>query len=314
MKYCEEYAALLDPYVDGELSGEEVARVREHVAECPGCRTYVEGALAIRAAFPDVEETAVPEGFAEGVMAAVRKSEERRQEEAVTATRKNGYWKRVLLPLAACFALVVLLRTIPGAGKDAPANAPAAAMDAAVSYSAAESEAETYDYGAADVPAAAPYGLAAAPRAADSEASPEEADDAPPRETAGGTAPEGEEGAGSSRILTAPPAAPRNGPDADNGAAEAPVPQPEGAAVTAAAEPAAAEGGGRVIRLTAAQAGELLAELPYTVEADGAHCYQLPSGDFDALLETLAEQGISPAQEAAEDFPAGYDLVYVTKE
>lgn len=73
MKYCEEYAALLDPYVDGELSGEEAARVREHVAECSGCRTYVEGALAIRAAFPDVEETAVPEGFAEGVMAAVRK-------------------------------------------------------------------------------------------------------------------------------------------------------------------------------------------------------------------------------------------------
>ena len=309
MKYCEEFAALLDPYVDGELSAEEAARVQTHLTTCPGCRRYVDDALAIRAAFPEAEETAVPEGFAESVMAAVRESEGKK-----AAGRRRVYWRNVMLPLAACFALVVLLRTIPGAGKDAPANAPAAAMDAAVSYSAAESEAETYDYGAADVPAAAPYGLAAAPRAADSEASPEEADDAPPRETAGGTAPEGEEGAGSSRILTAPPAAPRNGPDADNGAAEAPVPQPEGAAVTAGAEPAAAEGGGRVIRLTAAQAGELLAELPYTVEADGAHCYQLPSGDFDALLETLAEQGISPAQEAAEDFPAGYDLVYVTKE
>lgn len=294
MKYCEEFAALLDLYVDGELSAGEAARVQTHLTACPGCRRYVDDALAIRAAFPEAEETVVPEGFAESVMAAVRESEGKK-----AAGRRRVYWRNVMLPLAACFALVVLLRTIPGAGKNAPADAPAA-MDAAVSYSAAEGEAESCDYGAADAPAAAPYGLAAAPRAADSEASPEEADDAPPQETAGGTAPEGKEGAGSSRVLTAPPAAPRNGPAADNGAAKEPVPQPEG--------------GGRVIRLTAAQAGELLAELSYTVEADGAHCYQLPSGDFDALLETLAEQGISPAQEAAEDFPAGYDLVYVTKE
>nr|WP_325185244.1 zf-HC2 domain-containing protein [uncultured Oscillibacter sp.] len=308
MKYCEEFAALLDLYVDGELSAEEAARVQTHLKTCPGCRRYVDDALAIRAAFPEAEETAVPEGFAESVMAAVRESEGKK-----AAGRRRVYWRNVMLPLAACFALVVLLRTIPGAGKDAPADAPAAAMDTAVSYSAAESEAETYDYGAADAPAAAPYGLAAAPQAADSEASPEEADAAPPQETAGGMTPK-EEGAGSSRILTAPTAAPQDGPAADNGAAEVPAPQPEEAAVTAAAEPDAAEGGGRVIRLTAAQAGELLAELPYTVEADGAHCYQLPSGDFDALLETLAEQGIFPTQEPAEDFPAGYDLVYVTKE
>lgn len=311
MKYCEEFAALLDPYVDGELSAEEAARVQTHLTTCPGCRRYVDDALAIRAAFPEAEETAVPENFAESVMAAVREAAGKKG-----AGRRRVYWRNVMLPLAACFALVVLLRTIPGAGKDAPAGAPSAAMDTAVSYSAAESEAETYDYGAADAPAAVPYGLAAAPQAADSEASPEEADAAPPQETAGGevlpeaanhAAPKEAGSAGSSRILTGPAAA-------DNGAAEVPAPQPEEAAVTAAAEPDAAEGGGRAIRLTAAQAGELLAELPYTVEADGARCYQLPSGDFDALLETLAEQGISPAQEAAEDFPAGCDLVYVTKE
>lgn len=291
MKYCEEFAALLDPYVDGELTGEEAARVRAHLADCPGCRRYVDDALAVRAAFPEAEETAVPEGFAESVMAAVRESEAAGNR---TGGRRRMYWRKVLLPLAACFALVVLLRTIPGAGNDAPAAAPAA-MDAAVSRGAAESEAEAYEYGAAAAPAA-PYSLAAAPQAADSEASPEEA---------GGAAPKEEGGAGSSRILMAPTTALQDGPAAGNGTAETPVPQPE---------PAAAAGGGRVIRLTAAQAGELLAELPYTVEADGARCYQLPGGDFDALLETLAERGISPAQEAAEDFPEGYDLVYVTEE
>ena len=53
MKYCEEYAALLDLYVDGELSGEEAARVRAHLESCPSCQAYVDGALAIRAAFPE---------------------------------------------------------------------------------------------------------------------------------------------------------------------------------------------------------------------------------------------------------------------
>ena len=37
MKCCEEYAALLDPFVDGELTPEEMERVREHLEDCPGC-------------------------------------------------------------------------------------------------------------------------------------------------------------------------------------------------------------------------------------------------------------------------------------
>ena len=35
MKYCEEYAALLDLYVDGELSPGEMAAVQEHLDQCP---------------------------------------------------------------------------------------------------------------------------------------------------------------------------------------------------------------------------------------------------------------------------------------
>ena len=34
MKYCEQYAALLDLFVDGELAGAEMERVRDHLAEC----------------------------------------------------------------------------------------------------------------------------------------------------------------------------------------------------------------------------------------------------------------------------------------
>lgn len=52
MTYCKEFSALLDPYIDGELSPEETARVREHLHTCDGCRAYVQAALAIRDAFP----------------------------------------------------------------------------------------------------------------------------------------------------------------------------------------------------------------------------------------------------------------------
>ena len=47
MKYCEEYAALLDLFVDGELSLEEMLRVQEHLDTCPACRAYVDDALAM---------------------------------------------------------------------------------------------------------------------------------------------------------------------------------------------------------------------------------------------------------------------------
>ncbi len=284
MKYCEEYAALLDPYVDGELSGEEAARVRNHVAECPGCRTYVEGALAIRAAFPDVEETAVPEGFAEGVMAAVRKSEERRQEEAVTATRKNGYWKRVLLPLAACFALVLILRTVPAGGsKGAVMTAVGSGLPAAAdSASPAEEGGVQYSM----------------------------ADPAPQTET-GETAPFND------RMVRAAPLPQAIQEEPADPSAES-TPEERGTVATASNGGRIAVQTPRAIRLTAAQAGELLEELPHTTAEDGVRCYQLTWEEFDRLLDSLAERDIVPEEQEdapeAEGLSEGYDLVYVTEE
>lgn len=107
MKYCEEYAALLDLYVDGELSPEEMAAVQEHLDQCPDCRRYVDEILEIRAAFPDVEETPVPEGFADGVMEAIRAASPAPRK---TTHRKTGRrWIKVLAPLAACIAVAVLV-------------------------------------------------------------------------------------------------------------------------------------------------------------------------------------------------------------
>lgn len=111
MKLCEEYAALLDLYVDGELSLEELEQVQAHLDACPACRAYVDDALAISAAFPDPEETEVPDGFAERVMARIRA-------EAPPAPKKQKKtpWVGVLASLVACCAIVFLQQNGPLSG------------------------------------------------------------------------------------------------------------------------------------------------------------------------------------------------------
>lgn len=136
MKYCEEYAALLDLFVDGELPAEEMKRVGDHLAQCPGCRAYVDDALAIRAAFPDVEDTAVPEGFAQGVMERVRESAAGERETAARKRRSLRRWMGTAA-LAACCALVILLRTGPAGGGSVPAGG-AAINENSVTASVAE--------------------------------------------------------------------------------------------------------------------------------------------------------------------------------
>lgn len=109
MKCCEEYAALLDAWIDGECSAEEAARVREHLKTCAGCRDYVQAALAMRDAFPDWEETPVPEAFSSGVMSAIRSG-------TVPRKKRKAPWGRVLVSLAACCAIMVLVRFGPFGG------------------------------------------------------------------------------------------------------------------------------------------------------------------------------------------------------
>ena len=110
MKYCNDYAALLDLFVDGELTPAEMADIQAHLDTCPGCRAYVDDALAMRAAFPEVEDTVIPEGFADSVMAAVAASV------PVKKPARKTPWLKVAMPLAACLALVIVLQNGPASG------------------------------------------------------------------------------------------------------------------------------------------------------------------------------------------------------
>ena len=300
MNICEEYAALLDLYVDGELSPEDMDRVRAHLETCSGCRAYVDDALAIRAAFPDGEDTEVPAGFAESVMSAVQAAA---QERPAAPQAKKRHWGRLLLPLAACCAIVILLHGVTGS-KNSPvefATASSSATDTATTES--ESIAETEE-AAAEAPAETP-----ADGAADGGAAPE-------TRVAFTTSDAGT--CASVNDQASSKALPETGVvEVPAGAAvpEAQAEEPEEAGVEAASSVSAFA----TLRLTTAQAGELLAEHTPVSDADGVLCYELSREDYDALLAALADTGITPepdAESAASDgaMADGFALVYVADE
>ena len=301
MKYCEDCAALLDLYVDRELSPEDMDRVRAHLETCSGCRAYVDDALAIRAAFPDVEDTEVPTGFAESVMSAVQAAA---QERPAAPQAKKRHWGRVLLPLAACCAIVILLRGVTGS-KNSPvefATASSAADTAAITES--ENIAETEE-AAVEAPAeTAPAGGTA------------ESGGTPETRVAFTTS---DAGTGASvNDQASSKALPETGVvEVPAGAAvpEAQAEEPEEAGVEAASSVSAFA----TLRLTTAQAGELLAEHTPVSDADGVLCYELSREDYDALLAALADNGVTPEpdeESAASDgaMADGFALVYVADE
>ena len=127
-----ENTALLDAFVDGELTSDEMIQVQAHLDECPECRAYVDDALAIRAAFPTAEDLPLPADFAKNVMEAVEKAPQSRP--------KKQPWGK-LAAAAACLAVIVLVQhgALGSAGStdnNFSAYDTAAAMDVAAAESA----------------------------------------------------------------------------------------------------------------------------------------------------------------------------------
>lgn len=270
MRYCEEFAALLDPYIDNELSPEETARVREHLRTCDGCRAYVQAALLMRDAFPEAEDAVVPEGFAEGVMAAIRA-------DAAPRKRPRSRWQRTLLPLAACFAVVVLaVSTLPRSGDTAvrddrttqtesqlPESASVSAADSGAEDSAADAAQAEEDTAATNAPAT---------------------DDASASETqpASSGVQEGAEA-----------------PSADARTTSLPETSSSEAAESAAAPAPYAVQALPCLTLTEQEAGTLLERFTPVSDEDGTLIYELTAAEYADLLEQLEQQGMTVAGAAA---------------
>ncbi len=268
MKYCEKYAALLDPFVDGELPPEEMEQVREHLKNCPGCQAYVDGALAIRAGFPEVEDTVVPEGFAGDVMELIRKSGNKKMTE-----RRRGFrrWMETAA-LAACCALVVLVRT--GTTRGEKSAAPAGEESGTMCY---DTSAVTEDV------------AELSPHAEMGETVPEEPSESPAE-------------APTEKMESR--AAMRSG-DAEADVEEAPVPaltanmSPEapGTMMDGAQPYASGSEATATLCLKQEEAGDLLDGFDVVWKNDLKWCYQLNAEEFRALLEALDRQEEMPEEE-----------------
>lgn len=255
MKYCETFAALLDPFVDGELSPEEMTRVQAHLDECPACRAYVDDALAIRAAFPDADDMELPENFAETVMARIQ-AEAAPRAEAAAQKRKSRPWVKALASLAACCAIVLLAGPLlfsNHAKMEAASTSAAAAPAERAMESSVEETTEEAAPAEAEAPAAEAYDIAE------------------PEET-GGTEP----------AAPAPASVTAAKPE------EAPSKSDAPAAFQTA------DGGGIISTLTLPpEAASLLAGFTPVEETDTQARYELTRQDCDVLRSALDRAGIA---------------------
>ena len=142
MKCCEQYAAALSAFVDGELSENEKEEVLSHVEHCRNCREYLSELMIVHTMFEEMPELDAPEGFSERVL-------ERVHEEKRARSRHRRAWPRVL---AACFALLVVtaaawkLAPAMGSSNDSAADCNTSGNDTASAPAASGDTAEDFTY------------------------------------------------------------------------------------------------------------------------------------------------------------------------
>lgn len=276
MKTHEEFEALLDAFVDGELSSEDMQAVQDHLNTCPDCRAYVDSALAIRAAFPTVEDTPVPEGFADGVMEAI-------QAQSAPQKKQSQPWKKLLLPLAACIAIVVV-QTVHPTFTHTPVE-DNRTRDAVPNLEYASESAED---NAAQPPEAA--------------AEPTPAPDAVENET-------------SSQPPEAAEVSPQS-PKTESTEESSQPPDVSAASISPLRETEidAAPSYFVQITLTAQDVGDALNDLQSTSETDEAIHYEMTADQYAALEAALTERHIVPVEKsAAKTTTSGLALVTVLK-
>ena len=253
-----ENTALLDAFVDGELTAAEMAEVQAHLAECPGCQAYVDDALAIRADFPTADSTELPADFTDHIMQAVAKTPQSRP--------KKQPWGK-LAAAAACLAVIVLVQYGAGLSSRNTSNEAAAyTADCAAAESTVERSADASSGDDADScqpmdspdDSGEPDSVAADSGESDSVAA-DSAQQANRSKSTDGTA----------SIQSA----------YQNGKSAVPV-------ITGADLP--------TVRVSATEIGDLLDDRTPTEQKDtGVVRYLLTRTEFDALAEELADQGVT---------------------
>ena len=253
-----ENTALLDAFVDGELTAAEMAEVQAHLAECPGCQAYVDDALAIRADFPTAESTELPADFTDHIMQAVAKTPQSRP--------KTQPWGK-LAAAAACLAVIVLVQYGAGLSSRNTSN---------------EAAAYTADCAAAE---------STVERSADA-SSGDDADSCQPMDPAddSGESDSVAAGSGEPDSVAADSTQQANKSESTDGTASIQSAYQNGKSavpvITGADLP--------TVRVSATEIGDLLDDRTPTEQKDtGVVRYLLTRTEFDALAEELADQGVT---------------------
>ena len=253
-----ENAALLDAFVDGELTAAEMAEVQAHLAECPGCQAYVDDALAIRADFPTAESTELPADFTDHIMQAVAKTPQSRP--------KTQPWGK-LAAAAACLAVIVLVQYGAGLSSRNTSNEAAAyTADCAAAESTVERSADASSGDDAD--SCQPMDPADDSGESDSVA----AGSGEPDSVAADNAQQANKSESTDDTASIQSAY-------QNGKSAVPV-------ITGADLP--------TVRVSATEIGDLLDDRTPTEQKDtGVVRYLLTRTEFDALAEEVADQGVT---------------------
>ena len=253
-----ENTALLDAFVDGELTAAEMAEVQAHLAECPGCQAYVDDALAIRADFPTADSTELPADFTDHIMQAVAKTPQSRP--------KTQPWGK-LAAAAACLAVIVLVQYGAGLSSRNTSNEAAAyTADCAAAESTVERSADASSGDDAD--SCQPMDPADDSGESDSVA----AGSGEPDSVAADNAQQANKSESTDDTASIQSAY-------QNGKSAVPV-------ITGADLP--------TVRVSATEIGDLLDDRTPTEQKDtGVVRYLLTRTEFDALAEELADQGVT---------------------
>ena len=253
-----ENTALLDAFVDGELTAAEMAEVQAHLAECPDCQAYVDDTLAIRADFPTAESTELPADFTDHIMQAVAKTPQSRP--------KKQPWGK-LAAAAACLAVIVLVQYGAGLSSRNTSN---------------EAAAYTADCAAAE---------STVERSADA-SSGDDADSCQPMDPAddSGESDSVAAGSGEPDSVAADSTQQANKSESTDGTASIQSAYQNGKSavpvITGADLP--------TVRVSATEIGDLLDDRTPTEQKDtGVVRYLLTRTEFDALAEELADQGVT---------------------
>ncbi|MCW5941868.1 MAG: zf-HC2 domain-containing protein [Fimbriimonadaceae bacterium] len=110
---CRNCRASLSAYVDGELTGSEMIRVREHVGRCPVCRDELEGLRGLKRALGAMSVPVPPPSLGERILGSVREEARLREERSIRLR-----WRAVAglaAGAAVLYAFAMVARPAPAA-------------------------------------------------------------------------------------------------------------------------------------------------------------------------------------------------------